>query len=372
VAPLRPKEALLAGLERSAGARHTERTTLATIAASAGVSVPTVSKVVNGREDVAADTRALVEEMLRRHDYVPLSARRAGAASTTVELLIRGQFGAYTTQVIEGVVLAGAETGTSIVVGSLDDHRLPGVAPQALARRLAGAGRAGVIVVTGALTRAHIDALTLAGVPLVVIDPLNMPGAEVISVGSTNFAGGMSASRHLLDLGHERVAYVGGPPNSGCNQARLHGYRAALENAGIASRPEYVVNEDFLYDVGRRAGGQLLDLATRPTAIVGGADTIAIGILEAARLRGLRVPDDLSVTGFDDTELATMASPPLTVIRQPLREMGRVALKSVLQLAAGDALDSHHVELATELIVRGTTAPPPGAAPGRSGATRPD
>jgi LacI family transcriptional regulator len=348
----------LTGLGRSAGSRHSERTTLATVAASAGVSVATVSKVVNGREDVAADTRALVEELLHRHHYVPLSARRAGAAST-VELLIRGQFSAYATQVLEGVVHAGAETGTSIVVGSLDDHRQPGVAPRGWARRLAGAGRAGVIVVTGALTRAHIDALTLAGVPLVVIDPLNMPGAEVTSVGSTNFAGGMSASRHLLDLGHERVAYVGGPPSSGCNQARLHGYRAALENAGIAPRPEYVVNEDFLYDVGRRAGGQLLDLAGRPTAIVGGSDAIATGIMEAARVRGLRVPDDVSVTGFDDTELATMASPPLTVVRQPLREMGRVALKSVLQLAAGDALDSHHVELATELVVRGTTAPPP-------------
>jgi LacI family transcriptional regulator len=345
--------------ERSAGSRHTRRTTLATIAASAGVSVATVSKVVNGRADVAAGTRAVVEDLLRRHEYVPPSVRRAAGASTTVELLISGPFGAYSTQVIEGVVQAGAETGTSIVVGSLDDHHQPGFAPQGWARRLVGAGRAGVIVVTGDLTGGHVTALALARVPLVVIDPLNMPGAEVTSVGSTNFAGGMSATRHLLGLGHERIAYVGGPPSSGCNQARSHGYRAALENAGITSPPEYVANEDFAYDVGRRAGGRMLDLAARPTAIVGGCDTIAIGIMEAARARGLRIPEDVSVTGFDDTELSTMTSPPLSVIRQPLREMGRVALKSVLQLAAGEALDSHHVELATELVVRGTTAPPP-------------
>ena len=351
--------ATLGALERTARRRHAGRTTLATIAASAGVSVATVSKVVNGREDVAPNTRALVEELLRRHDYVPPSARRAHVAATTVELLITGPFGAYNTQVIEGIVHAGAETGAAVVVGKLDEQRLPGGgSPQAWARGLAAAGRAGVIVVTGALTRRHIDALAQVGVPLVAIDPLNLPPADVSSVGSTNFAGGMAITQHLIGLGHERIAYVGGPPGSGCDQARLHGYRAALETAGITPRPEYVRGGQFSYEIGRREGAHLLDLPSRPTAIVGGADAVALGIMEAARVRGLRIPDELSVTGFDDTELATVASPPLTVIRQPLREMGRVALKTVLQLAAGEALDSHHVELATELVVRSTTAPP--------------
>jgi LacI family transcriptional regulator len=322
------------------------------------VSVATVSKVVNGREDVAADTRALVEELLRRHDYVPPSARRAHVATTTVELLITGELGAYNTQVIEGTVHAGADSGAAIVVGKLDAHRVPGGSPQAWVRCLATAGRAGVIVVTGALTKEHLDALTQAGVPLVVIDPLNLPRSDITSVGSTNFAGGMTITQHLLDLGHERIAYVGGPADSGCNQARLHGYRAALESAGITPRPEYVRGGQFSYEVGRREGAHLLALPDRPTAIVGGADAVALGIIEAARVRGMRIPDELSITGFDDTELATMASPPLTVIRQPLREMGRVALKTVLQLAAGEALDSHHVELATELVVRSTTAAP--------------
>jgi LacI family transcriptional regulator len=319
-----------------------------------------VSKVVNGREDVAAGTRAHVEELLRAHEYLPPSARRAPAAPTTVELLLRGPFAAYTTQLVEGIVDAGAETGTAIVVGRLDERRLPPASAPEWARQLAGAGRIGVIVVTAALTSSHIDALALARLPLVVIDPVNLPRTEVTSVGSTNFAGGLTVTRHLLELGHERIAYVGGPRSSGCNQARLHGYRAALENAGISPHPDLVRNDDFSYDVGRAGGGELLDLSNRPTAIVGGSDTIALGVMEAARARGLRVPDDLSVTGFDDTELATMASPPLTAIRQPLREMGRVALKTVLQMAAGTPLDSHHVELATELVVRGTTGPPPG------------
>jgi LacI family transcriptional regulator len=189
---------------------------------------------------------------------------------------------------------------------------------------------------------------------------MSLPRVEVTSVGSTNFAGGLSATQHLLGLGHRRIGYVGGPPGSGCNQARLHGYRAALESAGIAPDPELVHNEHFHFEVGLRAGAHLLNLPHRPTAVVGGSDTIALGITEAARVRGLRIPQDLSVTGFDDTELARMASPPLTVIRQPLREMGRVAVKTVLQMAAGETLDSHHVELATELVVRSTTAPPEG------------
>ena len=323
------------------------------------MSVPTVSKVVNGRGDVAPDTRAHIEELLRQHQYVPRSTRRA-LSTATVELLVRGPFGGYITAVIDGAVNAAADAGASVVISPLHAQRKDDPTPTEWASQFAAAGRTGVVVVAGDLTRAHIDAMSRAGLPLVLIDPLNTPGAEVPSVGSTNFAGGMSATQHLVELGHRRIAYIGGPPSSGCNQARAHGYRAALESAGLEARPEYLSHEDFHYDVGRRHGGRLLDLPEPPTGIVGGCDTIAIGIMEAARVRGLRIPTELSITGFDDTEVATVASPPLTVIRQPLREMGRVALRSVLQLAAGATLDSHHVELATELVVRGTTAPPAG------------
>lgn len=348
----------LTGSHVSAGGRQTGRTTLAQIAASAGVSVATVSKVVNGRQDVAAETRALVEELLRQHAYVPPSARKSAGADATVELVVHGEFGAYATEVLSGVVHAGTEMGASIVIDRIDDE---GPSPQEWARRVATSGRAGVVVLTGSLISAYIDALAATGLPLVVLDPMSLPRVEVTSVGSTNFAGGLAATQHLLGLGHRRIGYIGGPPGAGCNQARLHGYRAALEAAGIAADPDLVHNEHFHYEVGLRAGAHLLNLRERPTAVVGGSDTIALGVIEAARLRGLRVPQDLSVTGFDDTELARFASPPLTVIRQPLREMGRVAVKTVLQMAAGETLDSHHVELATELVVRGTTAPPPGA-----------
>jgi LacI family transcriptional regulator len=334
-----------------------DKTTLATIAASAGVSIATVSKVVNGREDVSAETRAIVEDLIVRHAYNPPSGRRAGATAT-VEFLIDGDFSSYATQVVDGVVQAAGEQGVAVVVGLLRDQRNGRyqVPPRTWARSLAAAGRTGVIVVTGELTGAHVDALTSVKVPLVVIDPLNLPRTEVTSVGSTNFTGGMSATNHLLAQGHRRIAYIGGPAGSSCNQARLHGYRAAMEQAGVVPIEEHIRNEDFQYDSGRRLGAELLAQPGRPTAVVGGCDSIALGVMEAARVKGLRIPEDLSVTGFDDTELAPMAAPPLTTVRQPLREMGRVALRTVLRMADGERLDSHHVELATELVVRGSTA----------------
>ncbi|WP_432560979.1 LacI family DNA-binding transcriptional regulator [Kineococcus sp. SYSU DK003] len=335
-------------------------TTLATIAASAGVSVATVSKVVNGRDDVSAQTRAVVEELLAQHDYSPPSARRASTVTSTVEFLIDGDFSSYATAIVDGVVEAARDADAAVVVGLLRDQRGGHYAapPRSWARSLAAAGRTGVIVVTGELTGAHVDALAGVGIPLVVIDPLNLPRREVTSVGSTNFTGGMSATNHLIAQGHRRIAYAGGPPGSQCNQARLHGYRAALESAGLEARPEFILNEDFQYDAGRRLGARLLAAPDRPTAVVGGCDSIALGIMEAARCEGLRIPDDLSVTGVDDIEQASMAAPPLTTVRQPLREMGRVALRTVLRMAGGEQLDSHHVELATELVVRGSTAPP--------------
>jgi LacI family transcriptional regulator len=337
------------------------RPTLATIAEVAGVSVATVSKVVNGRDDVSADTRARVEGLLIAHDYGPVRRAPATAAPTTsVQFLVDGDFSSYSTAVMEGVVLAAAERGTAVAVGQLrPSPTLPyPTAPRRWAADLAAHGRTGLVVVTGELTGKHVDALAEAGVAVVVIDPLHLPRREVASVGSTNFIGGLSVTRHLLDLGHRRIAYLGGPPGSTCNQARLAGFRAAMDAAGVDVDPQLVRSEDFRFEVGRRLGAQVLDLDEPPTAVVGGSDPLALGVIEAAHSRGLRVPDDLSVTGFDDTELAPMAAPALTTVRQPLREMGRVALQTVLRLAAREPLASHHVELATELVVRGSTAGP--------------
>ncbi|GIF64561.1 LacI family transcriptional regulator [Asanoa ishikariensis] len=336
------------------------RTTLATVARSAGVSVTTVSKVVNGRSDVGPQTRALVESLLEQHDYIGRRspAAKGSAATARIELIFKGELNAYSTEIIQGVLAAGVEAGIAVAV-STRPRAAAGVdasRPRAWARDLAAAGRRAVIAVVDELTSADLAALSRAHLPLVVIDPLNLQRDQVTSVGSTNFAGGMAAAQHLLALGHRRIGYVGGSTRSACNQARMHGYRAALEAAGVSVPDEYQHTGDFRYQDGIEGGAALLDLPTRPTAVFAGSDETAAGVIEAARARGLRVPDDLSVVGFDDTEVARLSSPPLTTVRQPLREMGGVALRTALRLAVGEKLDSHHVELATELIVRGSTA----------------
>jgi LacI family transcriptional regulator len=341
------------------------RATLANVAASAGVSVATVSKVLNGRNDVAPTTRALVQELLHEHDYV---ARRVRPPrSPTVELFFHGQLNAYHTEVLQGVVEAAAEAGVAVVVSVRPRGQRGSRAnrPAAWARELATAGRQAAIVVTSELAAADLNALSRARVPVVVIDPLNLPSARVTSVGSTNFAGGLAATQHLLGLGHRRIAYLGGLAAAICNQARMHGYRGAMEAEGVPVPDGYVRTGRFSYEHGIAGGAALLDLPRPPTAVFAGSDETALGVIEAARGRGLRVPEDLSVVGFDDTPVARLAAPPLTTVRQPLREMGAVAVRTALRLAAGEKVDSHHVELATELVVRRSTAHPPASAAAR-------
>jgi LacI family transcriptional regulator len=161
-----------------------------------------------------------------------------------------------------------------------------------------------------------------------------------------------------VELGHTRIGYLGCVAAE-CIQARLGGFRSALDAARIVVPAHLHGNaETFHFEDGHRVASRLLDQEDRPTAIFAVSDELAQGAIEAARERGLSVPGDLSVLGFDDTEIARYASPPLTTVRQPLQEMGAVALRTVRRLAAGEKIDSNHVELATELVVRASTAPP--------------
>jgi LacI family transcriptional regulator len=337
------------------------RTTLATVAATAGVSVATVSKVLNGRRDVAPATRARVQEILRTHDYG--GRLKTFERHPTIELTFRGKIGCYSSEIIQGVATAAAELGVAVTIGVKSVDQRPSATLEAAtwARNLAVNGRRAVIAVTDELAEHEIAALARVRLPLVVIDPMNVPSRDVVSVGSTNFRGGQVAARHLVDLGHRRIAYLGGRASAECSQARLGGFRSALETAGVALPDEYVHSTpDFHYEDGIRAAPLLLSLRQRPTAIFAASDELARGVIEAARSVGLSVPGDLSIVGFDDTEIARIASPPLTTVRQPLQEMGAVALRTVLRLVAGEKIDANHVELATELVVRESTAAAPG------------
>jgi LacI family transcriptional regulator len=215
----------------------------------------------------------------------------------------------------------------------------------------------GVILVTSDLESPLGAELRRLDVPMVVIDPAGIPALDVPTIGATNWAGGLSATEHLLALGHRRIGFIAGPRRLLCSRARLDGYRAGLEAAGVPIEEALIRPGDFYHEAGFNAGNALLDLRVPPTAIFAASDQMAFGVYEAVRRHGLRVPDDVSVVGFDDLPAVRWSSPPLTTVRQPLSEMGILAARMVLRLAQGELLESPRVELATTLVVRDSTAP---------------
>jgi LacI family transcriptional regulator len=329
------------------------RTTLAAIAAEAGVSLPTVSKVVNQRPDVAAATRARVESLLDKHHYMRPRPRRR-LRSGLIDLVFNGLDSPWAVEILRGVEEWGAAHETGVAVSSV---RHGNARPASWTSALASHDTDGVILVTSELTQAQLGQLRSDGIPLVVVDPVNPPPPELVSVGATNWAGGLGATEHLLSLGHRRIAAIAGPEDYLCSRARVDGYRSALERAGIRFDPALVRHGDFYHEGGFLRGGELLDLADRPTAIFAGSDQQALGVYEAARQRGLRIPQDLSVVGFDDLPVARWVSPPLTTVRQPLAEMGRVAAQMLGELIEDLPLRSRRIELSTELITRESTGP---------------
>ncbi|MBA8793298.1 LacI family transcriptional regulator [Friedmanniella endophytica] len=347
--------------DRARGRRRGGTANLATVAASAGVSIATVSKVVNGRSDVGPETRARVQSLLEQHNYVGRRAEPAtGTGPRTVELVFHGDQTGYALAILDGVLEAAARAGVSVAVSvrARRDHPVEQPPANVWVRQLVALDRTAVIDVVDDARHGDLAALARSKVPFVLLDPLSLPQREVPSIGTTNFSGALTATQHLIDLGHRRIAHYGGPPEFLFSRARAHGYRAAMEGAGLPVPDGYVGVGSYDHAGGVAGGGALLDRPDRPTAIFAATDESAAGVIEAARLRGLRVPEDLSLVGFDDAPISRLLSPPLTTVRQPLLEMGRVALQTALRLAAGEPLEVHHVELATELIVRASTAPP--------------
>ncbi|MFC7759592.1 substrate-binding domain-containing protein [Catellatospora bangladeshensis] len=178
-------------------------------------------------------------------------------------------------------------------------------------------------------------------------------------MSAAHFGGARAVTAHLTALGHRRIGVVGGPHNWLAGQARLAGHTSALADVGVLADPALVRSAEPTAELGHRAAAELLDLPDRPTALVCFNDKAAVGALAAATERGLRVPADLSVTGFDDIDLASATTPRLTTVRQPLQEMGRIAVGLLVRLLDQHQLEALHIELATELVVRESTGPVP-------------
>jgi LacI family transcriptional regulator len=330
------------------------RPTLAEIAAEAGVSLPTVSKVVNGHADVAAATRARIEQLLGERNYRHPGIRR-GRHAGLIDVVFNGLDSPWAVEILRGVEDWCSAHGMAAAVSSV---RHGNARPASWTSALASHDTDGVLLVLSELTTDQLHQLREEDIPLVIIDPVNLPEPDLPSVGATNWAGGIAATDHLIAGGHTRIAAIGGPEGYLCSRARIDGYRSALERAGLRYDPALVRHGDFQHEGGFRCGGELLDLTDRPTAIFAGSDQQALGVYEAARQRGLRIPEDLSVVGFDDLPVCQWLSPPLTTVRQPLAEMGRTAADMLGTVIEGIQLPSRRVELATELLVRGSTAPP--------------
>ncbi|MFD4762866.1 LacI family DNA-binding transcriptional regulator [Streptomyces sp. NPDC058439] len=327
--------------------------TLAEIARAAGVSAPTVSKVLNGRADVAPGTRTKVEELLLRHGY----RRRRGstARSQLIDLVFHELDSSWAMEVVRGVENVARKEGLSLVLSESAGRPTPGQTwvDGVLARRPVG-----VILVLSDLTAAQRAQLTSRNIPYAMVDPAGDPGDDVPSVGTTNWQGGLAATRHLTGLGHRRIGVISGPSRMMCSRARVDGYRAALETAGLPIDPELIREGEFRHEAGYAAGLELLRLPDPPTALFAGDDLQALGVYEAARELGLRIPEDLSVVGFDDLPLTRWIGPPLTTVRQPLIEMAETATRLVLGLARGERPATTRVDLATTLVVRSSTAAP--------------
>ena len=330
------------------------RVTINTIAQEAGVSVPTVSRVLNGRSDVSPGTRERVELLLQEHGYRRRVSRQSGKANL-IDLVFNDLDSPWAVELIRGVEDVTHAAGVGTVVSAV--HRRS-TATKLWLQNLRARASDGVIFVTSDLTPPLYSELHRLGIPVVVIDPAGGAEVDVPTIGATNWAGGRSATEHLVTLGHRRIGLICGPKHLLCSRARLDGYRAALEAAGIEVDEKLIQQGDFMHESGFAGGTALLELAEPPTAIFASSDTMALGVYEAARRRGLRVPDDLSVIGFDDLPESRWASPPLSTVRQPLVEMGGLAARTALRLAQGEKVQTPRIELATDLVVRDSTAAP--------------
>lgn len=332
----------------------TERSVkLRELADEAGVSLATVSKVLNGRPDVSASTRAKVEALLDAQGY----QRRTGPANrgSLIELVFPELEAAWAMEIIRGVENVARENGLSVVLTASGSHdSLSGDWINGILRRRA----VGVVLVFSDLPADAKAKLRSRAIPFVVVDPAGDPAPDVPSVGSANWSGGLAATRHLIELGHTRIAAITGRDDMMSSFARVDGYRSAMNSAGIGIDERFVRFGNYLVDGGRTIALELLSLPDRPTAIFAGSDLQALGVIEAARTLGLRVPGDLSIVGYDDVQVAQWSSPALTTVHQPLTAMAEEASRIVIRMSEAPLTSIPRIDLATHLVIRESTAPP--------------
>jgi LacI family transcriptional regulator len=340
----------------SVGIRES-RTTIRDVARLAGVSVTTVSRVLNDRPDVAPATRRAVLEVVARERFRPnASARglphgRIGVVAVTAPFI--EDRSNYFAAILAGIADALEDANTRLL---LLPARRDRVREARLRDRLRPGSADGVILVMPLESADELVELQSERLPITIIDPRAALDEGIPCVAAANAGGATAAIDHLLELGHRSIAAITGPTGWAATEERRQGYHAALAHAGIPPDPRLTVVGDWQIESGRAAAAHLLELEDRPTAIFAFNDEMAIGAIESAREHGLRVPADLSVVGFDDVERPFLMTPQLTTVHQPLGEMGRIAVNLLFRLLDKQRIDALRVVLATNLVKRESTA----------------
>jgi DNA-binding LacI/PurR family transcriptional regulator len=338
------------------------------IARLAQVSHSTVSRALNNSPRVNPETIERIKRIAEESGYRASAVARSLATrrTRTVGVVVTTIADLFAAGVVAGIEEVASDHGYSVFLANsnADPEREIRVVRSLEERRVDG-----IIVTASRVGALHVPALSLMRVPIVLLNNQH-PSEFVHSVMIENTAATSAATRRLIELGHRRIAYIGDRNGSASDTERFAGYRQAIESAGLSFQPELVVHGDGTPEGGMEAMGRLLDGGRPPTAILAYDDMTALGVVRKILDSGLRIPADISVIGFDDLSIARYLEPPLTTVRQPMAEMGRLAMRAMLELLGGST-KSHTIRVPGELVVRASIGPPRecgAAAPGAAGA----
>jgi DNA-binding LacI/PurR family transcriptional regulator len=329
--------------------------TLKGIAERVGVSVATVSRVLNGRPDVSNETRELVLQALR-DSGVSRGARALGRTGTRlVGVTVPVAHYEYYALIVSGIAEALYERGLRLV---LCPTRYEHLREQTLVELLVHDATDGGVLIGPTESPEELLALQQQGYRFVVVDPTEELSPEIPTVSTANVTGAKEAVDHLIALGHRRIGAITGPRSLASMEDRFVGYCASVASAGVLPEPELVHDGNLDVPSGKAAALGLLRLPEPPTAIFAFNDNMAVGALQAARELGIEVPRDLSIVGFDALESSRLVTPRLTTVRQPLEDMGRLAVRVLVDALEGHRSEATRIEVATAFVEGESTAPP--------------
>jgi DNA-binding LacI/PurR family transcriptional regulator len=331
------------------------RTSIKDIARLARVSHSTVSRALSGSRQVSAETSERIRQIADAAGYRASAAARSlvMGRSNTIGVVVTSIADPFVAGVVRGIEDTAEERGYSVFLANsnAEPERELRVARSLEERRVDG-----IIVTSSRVGAMHVPLMERMHVPVVLLNNQH-PSEFAHSVLIDNVQASMEATRHLVRLGHQRIAYLGDRFGHQSDTERFTGYRRAMEEAGLGFAPELVVHGDGKPEGGGQAMAHLLALPNRPTAVFCYNDMSALGALPQVRAHGLKVPGDLSVVGFDDLYFCQYLDPPLTTVRQPLRQMGRMAMETLLHLFDGPH-STYNIKVEGQLIVRQSTASP--------------